>query len=46
MAINLVKGQKIDLRKKTASGAVTGEILTDFCVGVNWGAIEKKQKTF
>ena len=36
MAINLTKGQKIDLRKST------GESLTNFCVGVNWGAIEKK----
>ncbi|WP_062059755.1 TerD family protein [Aquimarina longa] len=36
MAINLTKGQKIDLRKST------GETLTNFCVGVNWGAIEKK----
>jgi tellurium resistance protein TerZ len=36
MAINLAKGQKIDLRKST------GETLTNFCVGVNWGAIEKK----
>jgi len=36
MAINLTKGQRIDLRK--ASGA----ILTDFCVGVNWGGIETK----
>ena len=36
MAINLAKGQKIDLRK------TTGETLTSFCVGVNWGAIEKK----
>jgi tellurium resistance protein TerZ len=36
MAINLTKGQKIDLRK------TTGETLTNFCVGVNWGAIEKK----
>lgn len=36
MAINLTKGQKIDLRKST------GETLTDFCVGVNWGAIQKK----
>ncbi len=34
MAINLQKGQKIDLRK------TTGEALTNFCVGVNWGAIE------
>jgi tellurium resistance protein TerZ len=36
MAINLTKGQKIDLRK------TSGETLTNFCVGVNWGAIEKK----
>lgn len=36
MAINLTKGQKIDLRK------TSGESLTNFCVGVNWGAIEKK----
>lgn len=34
MAINLQKGQKIDLRKSS------GEALTNFCVGVNWGAIE------
>jgi tellurium resistance protein TerZ len=36
MAINLTKGQRIDLKK--ASGAT----LTDFCVGVNWGGIETK----
>lgn len=36
MAINLSKGQKIDLRKSS------GETLTNFCVGVNWGAIQKK----
>jgi tellurium resistance protein TerZ len=36
MAINLTKGQKIDLRKES------GETLTNFCIGVNWGAIEKK----
>lgn len=36
MAIQLQKGQKIDLRKST------GETLTQFCVGVNWGAIETK----
>ncbi len=36
MSINLQKGQKIDLRKST------GESLLNFCVGVNWGAIEKK----
>jgi len=40
MAITLTKGQKIDLRKET------GESLTNFCVGVNWGAIEKKVKGF
>jgi len=36
MAINLTKGQKIDLRKES------GEKLTNFCVGVNWGVITKK----
>ena len=36
MAITLAKGQKIDLRKSS------GETLTNFCVGVNWGAIETK----
>ena len=36
MAINLAKGQRIDLRK------TNGAALTDFCVGVNWGAIETK----
>jgi tellurium resistance protein TerZ len=36
MAINLSKGQKIDLRKEG------GTSLTSFCVGVNWGAIESK----
>jgi tellurium resistance protein TerZ len=36
MAITLTKGQKIDLRKSS------GETLTNFCVGVNWGAIETK----
>lgn len=36
MAINLSKGQKIDLTKSS------GEELTNFCVGVNWGMIEKK----
>jgi len=36
MAINLSKGQKIDLRKEGGSS------LTNFCVGVNWGAIETK----
>lgn len=36
MSINLAKGQKIDLRKEN------GSALTNFCIGVNWGAIEKK----
>lgn len=36
MAINLAKGQRIDLRK------TNGSSLTNFCVGVNWGAIETK----
>ncbi len=40
MAINLTKGQKIDLRKES------GEKLTNFCVGVNWGAIETIKKSF
>ena len=40
MAINLQKGQKIDLRKST------GEALTNFCVGVNWGAIETVKSGF
>ena len=40
MAINLTKGQKIDLRKEN------GEKLTNFCVGVNWGAIETIKKSF
>lgn len=35
MAINLTKGQRIDLRK------TSGATLTNFCVGVNWGAIER-----
>ena len=38
MAITLTKGQKIDLRKDS------GEALTNFCVGVNWGAIETIKK--
>lgn len=40
MAINLTKGQKIDLRK------ASGEALTNFCVGVNWGAIETLKSGF
>ncbi len=38
MAINLQKGQKIDLTKKS------GNKLTNCCVGLNWGAIDKKVK--
>lgn len=36
MAINLVKGQKISLKKDN------GSTLQNICVGVNWGAIETK----
>lgn len=38
MAINLSKGQKIDLRKTDANNS-SSIGLTQFCVGVNWGAI-------
>ena len=34
MAINLAKGQKINLKKDNGSD------LTSFCIGANWGAIE------
>ncbi len=40
MAINLAKGQKIDLKKKDASGASSQ--ISSFCIGANWGVIEKK----
>lgn len=40
MAISLTKGQKIDLTK------ASGESLTNFCVGVNWGAIVSEKKSF
>jgi tellurium resistance protein TerZ len=40
MAISLTKGQKIDLKKSS------GESLTNFCVGVNWGAIVTEKKSF
>ena len=40
MAISLSKGQKIDLTKSS------GESLTNFCVGVNWGAIITEKKSF
>ena len=36
MAINLQKGQRINLTKEN------GATLTQACVGINWGAIEKK----
>jgi len=36
MAVKLVKGQKISLKKDD------GSKLTSFCVGANWGVIEKK----
>jgi tellurium resistance protein TerZ len=36
MAINLQKGQRINLEKSN------GSKLENICVGVNWGAIEKK----
>ncbi|WP_104690035.1 TerD family protein [Helicobacter felis] len=36
MAVNLVKGQKISLKKED------GGALKVFCVGANWGAISKK----
>jgi len=36
MAINLVKGQKISLEKSS------GKTLSQICLGLNWGVIEKK----
>jgi tellurium resistance protein TerZ len=36
MAINLQKGQRINLQK------TNGSTLQNICVGINWGAIEKK----
>lgn len=46
MAINLQKGQRIDLTKKTdSSTGPAGSKLTKFCVGVNWGAIEQTIQT-
>ena len=36
MAISLVKGQKINLKKDN------GQTLSNICVGLNWGAIDKK----
>jgi len=40
MAINLIKGQKIDL-KKTNGGS-----LKSICLGLNWGAIQKRNGIF
>jgi len=37
MAINLQKGQRISLEK------TNGSKLQNVCVGINWGAIEKKR---
>lgn len=37
MAINLEKGQRINLEKST------GDKLTSFCVGCNWGAVIEKK---
>lgn len=36
MAISLAKGQKINLKKSNGSD------LNSFCIGANWGAIDKK----
>lgn len=36
MAVSLVKGQKISLKKDS------GDNLVNFCVGANWGAIKQK----
>ncbi len=36
MAISLQKGQRINLEKNNGSN------LQNICVGINWGAIEKK----
>ena len=36
MAISLAKGQKINLKKSNGSD------LSSFCIGANWGAIDKK----
>ena len=45
MAINLVKGQSIDLRKKDVSTG-NNTNLNQFCVGVSWGAVERQTKNF
>ena len=38
MAIRLEKGQRINLEKSS------GVKLTNFCVGCNWGAVERMQR--
>ncbi|MCT4614385.1 MAG: TerD family protein [Marinifilaceae bacterium] len=45
MAINLEKGQKINL-EKISDGQSTKEKLEKFCVEVSWGAIERIKKGF
>lgn len=40
MAINLVKGQKINLEKRDGSS------LANFCVGCNWGSIDEGKRGF
>jgi tellurium resistance protein TerZ len=40
MAINLIKGQKIDLKKHN------GADLSSICLGLNWGAIQKRNGFF
>lgn len=40
MALNLSKGSKFNLKK------TDGSSLNNFCVGVNWGMIEKKSSGF
>lgn len=40
MALKLEKGQKINLNKSN------GTSLKEFCIGLNWGAIEEKNKGF
>ncbi len=42
MAIQLEKGQRIDLVKKDRFNFDKKEKLTKFCVGCNWGAVEEK----
>lgn len=37
MALNLTKGDKLNLTKEN------GQKLTNFCIGLNWGGIQKKR---